>query len=147
MSITIASPIDNSEPAWIAEVLQFWFVELSPKQWFAKNESLDRQIRQRFLATHQLLAANEAQVIAGPRAMLAAVVVLDQFSRNLFRGDARAFFADPIARRIADQAIEQGFDATMSASERMFLYLPFEHSENAADQARSVRLTQALGNE
>jgi len=147
MSSISTSPIENPEPAWVAEVLRFWFVEISPTLWFAKNKALDQQIRDRFLATHQQLLASEAAGISGPRTMLAAVIVFDQFSRNLFRGDAHAFAADATARRITNQAIEQGFDAAMSAPERMFLYLPFEHSENVADQARSVALTQTLGNE
>ena len=147
MPTVTTSPAESSEPSWIADVLNFWFVELSAAQWFAKNPALDEQIRDRFLATHQQLVVGANADIAGPRAMLAAVVVLDQFSRNLFRGDPRAFAADPIARRLANQAIEQGFDAGMSNQERLFLYLPFQHSENAIDQARSVELTRTLDNE
>lgn len=147
MSSIVAAASEPSEPTWIAEVLNFWFVELGPAQWFAKNAALDQQIRDRFLTTHRQLLASEAAGIAGPRAMLAAVVVLDQFSRNLFRGDPHAFAADAIARRLADQAIGQGLDRAMNAQERLFLYLPFEHSEDAADQASSVALTGALGND
>jgi len=84
MSSISTSPIENPEPAWVAEVLRFWFVEISPTLWFAKNKALDQQIRDRFLATHQQLLASEAAGISGPRTMLAAVIVFDQFSRNLF---------------------------------------------------------------
>ena len=146
MSVT-ASTADGNEPAWIGAVLGFWFEELSESQWFAKDAALDAQIRQRFLSTHEQVVANGAADVSGPRAMLAAVIVLDQFSRNLLRRDPRAFASDAIARRISAAAIEQGFDAAMSREERMFLYLPYEHSEDRADQARSLELTQSLGNE
>ena len=79
--------------------------------------------------------------------MLAAVIVLDQFSRNLFRGTPRAFAADFIARRLAKTAIEQGFDAAMKKQERLFLYLPFQHSEDRGDQALSLDLYERLGDE
>jgi uncharacterized protein (DUF924 family) len=78
--------------------------------------------------------------------LLAAVIVLDQFSRNLFRDTPRAYAADPIARRLARRAIAQGLDVAMTAQERMFLYLPFEHSEDRADQALAVELFAQLGN-
>jgi uncharacterized protein (DUF924 family) len=78
--------------------------------------------------------------------MLALVIVLDQFSRNLFRGQPGAFAADPLARRVARTAIGQGFDAAMSARERLFFYLPFEHSEERDDQAFAVELVTRLGN-
>ena len=79
--------------------------------------------------------------------MLAAVIVLDQFSRNLFRGDPRALAADPIARRLARAAIERGLNRAMDKYHRLFLYLPFEHSESQEDQAFAVELVEALGNE
>jgi len=151
ISITVstaeATTAESTEPAWVGAVLQFWFQELPGKQWFAKNAALDARIRERFLATHEQLVANDGADVSGPRAMLAAVVVLDQFSRNMFRGDARAFAADAIARRIATNAIDRGFDKGMGKEERMFLYMPFQHSEDRADQARSLALTEPLGNE
>jgi uncharacterized protein (DUF924 family) len=146
MSIS-TSPAGTDEPAWVLDVLQFWFQELRPAQWFAKDAALDARIRQRFLATHQHLVANDGTDLSGPRAMLAAVIVLDQFSRNMFRGDPRAFAADAIARRIATSAIDQGFDKGMGNEERMFLYMPFQHSEDRADQARALTLIESLGNE
>jgi uncharacterized protein (DUF924 family) len=146
MSVT-ASIAEHNEPSWVGAVLRFWFEELSESQWFAKDAALDARIRERFLSTHEQVATDAAAGISGPRAALAAVVVLDQFSRNMFRRDPRAFASDAIARRISTQAIEQGFDAAMSQEERMFLYLPFEHSEDGRDQARSLELTQSLGNE
>jgi len=143
---SIGQQSDPHEPPWVGEVLRFWFEQLTDKDWFAKSDALDAQIRQRFLATYEQLAANGATDLSGPRALLAALIVLDQFSRNMFRGDPRAFAADPIARRLARSAIEQGFDRAMSTRERLFVYLPFQHSEDRADQARALDLMTALGN-
>ena len=81
------------------------------------------------------------------RGMLAAVIALDQFPRNLYRGDPRAFAADPAALALATEAVERGLDRAMSIDERKFLYLPFEHSEDPAVQARSVELFAALEDE
>lgn len=138
---------DIHEPVWVNEVLQFWFEELPAADWFAKNDSVDAKIRQRFLSLHESLASSEAANISAPREILAAILVLDQFSRNLFRGDQKAFAADPLARRLANLAIDNGLDITMTTQERVFLYLPFEHSESLADQTKSVTLITALGNE
>lgn len=82
-----------------------------------------------------------------PRPLLAAVIVLDQFSRNLFRGTPGAFAADPVARRLSRTAIKQGFGIAMKEQERLFLYIPFEHSEDREDQALAVELIARLGNE
>jgi uncharacterized protein (DUF924 family)/TolB-like protein len=132
------------EPAWIDEVLRFWFEELTEDDWYSKRADVDAWIHDRFRSLHQELAANQGLDADGPRALLACVIVLDQFSRHLFRDDPRAFAADPIARQLASRAIECGFDKSLSKSERAFLYLPFEHSENKADQARSLDLMQSL---
>lgn len=142
-----ASQTDIAESDWVTEVLQFWFEELSSTDWFAKSDGIDAKIRVRFLALHEQLSVTDAAGISSPREILAAVVVLDQFSRNLFRGSPQAFAADPIARRLARLAIEQGFDKFMKPEERVFLYLPFEHSENIEDQKTSVALITLLGNE
>ena len=137
----------NVEPAWVGEVIYFWFEELSEGYWFTKNNGVDAQIRDRFLALHKRLLAQNGLGATTPRSMLAAVIVLDQFSRNLFRSDPRAYVADAIARRVSNSAIEEGFDAAMTKQERRFLYLPFEHSEDAGDQLRSLNLIKTLGNE
>ena len=140
-------PGDPAEAAWVGGVLRFWFEELNEPEWFAKDHHIDAQIRQRFLTLHGQIASRDARDAATPRALLAAVIVLDQFSRNLFRDTPRAYAADPIARRLSRVAIGEGFDTAMTDSERMFLYLPFEHSENREDQADSVRLFAQLGND
>jgi uncharacterized protein (DUF924 family) len=135
------------EPAWTGEVLDFWFKELEPAHWFEKSEVIDAQIRDRFLSLHGRLVRLDGTGIATPRQLLSAVIVLDQFSRNVFRGTSRAYAADPLALRLARNAVEQGFDAAMSEEERLFLYMPFQHSESPKDQARSVELFKRLGNE
>ena len=142
---TIRSNTETVEPAWVGDVIRFWFEELSESLWFAKNEAIDEQIRERFLPLHEQLVAQDGLVAATPRRTLAIVIVLDQFSRNMFRGHPRAFAADPIARRMARSAIEQGFDIAMTQQQRMFLYMPFEHSEDAADQQLSLSLIGHLG--
>ena len=143
----ISIPVQGGEPDWVEEVLRFWFVELSAGQWFKKDASADARIRERFLPIRQQLLASDAVGIVGPRPLLAAVLVLDQFSRNMFRHDPRAFTADPLARRISTEAIAQGFDRAMSREERLFLYMPFQHSEDRADQARSIELARTLDND
>lgn len=136
------------EPSWVAEVLHYWFEELTLEECFKKSDAIDATIRTRFGALHAQLAANDGTIrTEAPRELLAAIIVFDQFSRNLFRGSPHAFATDPIARRLARAALADGFDQAMSKRERMFVYLPFEHSENAADQEQSVALFALLGDE
>jgi uncharacterized protein (DUF924 family)/TolB-like protein len=134
------------EPVWVTQVLHFWFDELGEAQWYAKSEHIDARIRARFLSLHERIVAQEGFIATTPRALLAAVIVLDQFSRNLYRGTPRAFAADPIARQLSRTAIGQGFDLALNERERLFLYLPFEHSEDRDDQALAVELIGRLGN-
>ena len=136
-----------SEPGWVGEVLRFWFEELNAEDWFAKDHHLDERIRARFLTLYEELVARDGSEVGVARGLLAAVIVLDQFSRNMFRDSARAYAADPLARQLARTAVDRGLDRAMTDQERMFLYLPFEHSEDRADQALSVELFNRLGNE
>ena len=136
------------DPSHIDEVLAFWFEELGPDDWFGGGEEVDTRIRERFLALHETLRAAVPDTWrATARGMLAAVIALDQFPRNMYRGDARAFAADPAALALATDAVERGLDQGMSNDERKFLYLPFEHSEDPAVQARSVDLFASLDEE
>ena len=136
------------DPAHIDEVLAFWFEELSADDWFGGGDEVDDRIRERFLPLHEAL---RNEVPAGWRAtargILAAVIALDQFPRNLYRGDRRAFATDPTALALATDAVERGLDREMSKDERQFLYLPFEHSEDREVQARSVELFASLDDE
>jgi uncharacterized protein (DUF924 family) len=144
---SIPSNASDPEPAWVGHVLRFWFEELTDDQWFAKRDDIDARIRERFLALHEQLVASGGPGVTAARPLLAAIIVLDQFSRNLFRGNRRAYAADYIARRLARTAIEHAFDAGMEKQERLFLYLPFQHSEDREDQALSLQLFERLGNE
>ncbi|MDP9198810.1 MAG: DUF924 domain-containing protein [Pseudomonadota bacterium] len=127
--------------------MRFWFEELTEDQWFAKRDDIDARVRERFLTLHEQLVESDGPGVAASRPLLAATIVLDQFSRNLFRENQRAYAADHIARRLARTAIEHGFDAGMKKRERLFLYLPFQHSEDREDQARSLQLFEQLGHE
>ena len=134
-------------PPWVAQVLDFWFRELGEESWFTASSDFDERIRTRFLAVHERIIDSDASRLAGPRALLAGIVVLDQFSRNMFRGTRRMFAADPIARRLAEQVIALGLDVDMTPAERHFVYLPLEHSEDRQHQALAVRLIEQLGDE
>ena len=130
----------------IAEVLSFWFEELSPAQWFKKDDVLDETIRLRFGSLYEELAASGgSEWLDTPRGPLAAVIVLDQFPRNLFREDARAYATDAAALTIAKSAIDRGFDRNMDVSQKQFLYMPFQHCEDLEEQIRSVGLFASLG--
>ena len=132
----------------IDEVLAFWFDELTPDDWFGGGDEVDDRIRGRFLALHEALRDGVPESWrATARGMLAAVIALDQFPRNMYRGDAQAFAADPMALALATEGIELGLDQAMSKDERKFFYLPFEHSEDPAVQARSVELFASLDDE
>jgi uncharacterized protein (DUF924 family) len=136
----------SEQPAWVDDVLGFWFSELHEADWWTKSEALDAQIRTRFARLHERLTSGDlVDAGAGPRAMLATVIVLDQFSRNLHRGSARAYAADAMARRVARGALARGHDLNLGPAERLFLYMPFEHSEDRADQALAVERIAQLG--
>ena len=126
------------------EVLSFWF-EDHAKDWFAKNPGFDAAVRSRFIALHEAAAVGHLSHWADEaRSCLALVIVLDQFPRNMFRGDARAFSSDSPALAAAGSMIEREFDRLLSPVERTFAYLPFEHAEDLAAQRRSLALFQAL---
>jgi len=135
------------EPPWVPEVLDFWFREVGEPRWFSANDDIDEQVRRRFLPLHEKIVHRGGRGLCGVRALLAAIVVLDQFSRNMFRDTPRAFAADPIARRLADEVIALGLDAVLAQVERYFVYLPFEHSEDRDVQDIAVRLIEPLGDE
>jgi len=133
---------------WEKNVLDFWFGELTPEQWYTKDDALDRTITERFGALHDtLIAANLADLSATRETALAAIIVLDQFARNMFRDSPKSFSGDAKARALSNTALEAGFDAGMTDDEKQFLYMPFMHSETLADQDRSVALFEKLGRE
>ena len=126
------------------EVVRFWFEDSGRKKWFRGGPQFDAEIRARFAGHYAAAAAGLLDHWrATPDGSLALLLLLDQFSRNMFRRDARAFAADPFARMIASGAIARRFDKIAAAETRAFLYLPFMHSEILADQERSVALFKA----
>ena len=132
------------------EGLDFWFGPQATRgnsrpEWFRKDEKFDAEIWRRFGALHAAAALGELEAWRGEqRSMLALIVILDQFSRNLYRGDARSFAQDGHALACAREALARGDDATLLPVERQFLYMPFEHSEDLADQDRAVELMRAI---
>ena len=133
-----------------ADVLAFWFGEGSDDArildekgalWFKAGASVDAEVRARFGALHAAAVAGELDHwLAMPRGRLALIVLVDQFSRNLFRDDARAFAHDALARGWCEDGLALGVERNLRAAERVFLYLPLEHSESIADQQHSVAL-------
>ncbi|SFP63316.1 Uncharacterized conserved protein, DUF924 family [Sphingomonas rubra] len=126
-------------------MLDFWFA-LTTDQHFAVDVALDRTIADRFGALHaEVTATRAAEWADDPETLLAAIIVLDQFSRNTFRGSAEAFAQDALATELTLHAIEQGWDTAMPPEHRVFLYLPLMHAEDMALQKLSVAKYEALG--
>jgi uncharacterized protein (DUF924 family) len=133
--------LDKISPA---DIVAFWRA-VGPDRWFEKDAALDDEIRRRFLTAHEAAASGKLtaweQTADGALALL---ILLDQFPRNMFRGQARAFAADALARAVASRAILNGFDGAFPDM-RSFFYLPFAHSEDLKDQERGVALYRASG--
>ena len=137
--------MSEHETARAADVVAFWR-DAGPKAWFKKDDAFDAEIRRRFLTTHESAVAGQlSEWEHSAEGALALLILLDQFPRNMFRGQARMFASDPLARAIAAGAIVRGFDAQTDSEMRGFFYLPFEHSEDPADQARGVAFFKAAG--
>lgn len=129
------------------DVVGFWR-EAGPKKWFAKSEAFDEALRLRFEPVHHAAARGAYDGWAAtPEGALALLLLLDQIPRNLYRGSGHAFATDGKARAIARAAWDAGHDRQVEAQLRPFFYLPFEHSEDPADQAFSVRLYTRLRDE
>ncbi len=129
-----------------ADVLAFWFDELAPKQHFAKDAALDATIRERFGVIHA--AAARAELAAwrdDARGRLAEILVLDQFSRNLYRDDPRAFACDPMALVLAQELVSRGGDRELPVAWRAFAYMPYMHSESPRIHAVAVELFSQPG--
>jgi len=133
---------------WVSDVLGFWFDELEPKDWFEVNAKVDEEISRRFSALHERLSeADTDKFLSDPDTALAAIIVLDQFSRNMFRKTGKAFASDPKALAIAKAALAKGYVELVPEKRRSFFRMPFMHSENLADQQRCVELFEAAGDE
>ena len=130
-----------------ADVVGFWR-DAGMDKWFRGGEEFDAECRERFLDAHHAAARRDfGQWMGDAEGALALLVLLDQIPRNVFRGSGHAFASDGLARHYATQALAAGFDAASEPGLRMFFYLPFEHSEDMADQDRAVELFSALGND
>ena len=133
------------------QVLAFWFGSgadygIPQKRWFEKDPAFDAEVRTRFSALHQTLSGNR-EWLGAPAECLARIVVLDQFPRNMFRGSPRAFATDSLALAAARHAIDSGYDRGWLRVEKIFAYLPFEHSESLDDQECACDLMRPLGDE
>jgi uncharacterized protein (DUF924 family) len=135
--------MDPSSPSALpsaSDVVAYWRA-LGPDRWYEKDAAIDAQIRARFLPLHEAAAKGALSGWEGTaEGAFALLILLDQFPRNMFRGDARAFATDPLARSVAGRAIARGFDAAFANPERRFFYLPFMHSEALSDQERCADL-------
>ncbi|MBZ8182786.1 DUF924 family protein [Oscillatoria salina] len=134
------------------EILEFWFGKAGEEgygkqrqEWFVKKDEFDREVRSRFLDTYDRAAAGELDEWKNnPDSCLALIIVLDQFSRNMFRGQPQAFATDEKALELAKYAVSKGYDKELLPVQRWFIYLPFEHSEKLADQERCLELFSSL---
>lgn len=125
-------------------VLSFWFEGTKPWRWFRRDRAFDAEIRRRFDALYRAALMGRLEVWrAHPRFVLALIILLDQFSRNIHRDTPRAFAADAHALEVAEDAIRRRFDLLFPAKERAFFYMPFMHSEDLETQERSVALFKA----
>lgn len=129
------------------QVLDFWFAEIDPAMWFKKDDEFDRLLHTRFGQLWQAAAQGElAHWRVTIEGRLAEIIVLDQFSRNLFRNTPRSFACDGMALVLAQEAIASGLCETLSVEQRGFLYLPFMHSESALIHQQAVELFRQLNN-
>ena len=135
----------SAEPA--GAIVKYWFETLKPKDWFRRDEMIDNKITARFGHVYeQLKSGVPGSWLGSPEGFLAAILVLDQFPRNMFRDNRRAFLTDPAALALAKEAIAKGYDMKLPPEQRAFVYMPFQHSEEPEDQARSIELFTKLGN-
>lgn len=132
------------------DILSFWFKEISEESWWKKDEDFDQMVRDRFMTIYQAAKGNQLKAWQDTaEGSLALVLILDQFSRNMFRGKPESFQTDPQALQVSKTAISKGFDVDLKNDKfhAEFLYMPYMHSENLSDQVESVRLFKQSGNE
>jgi uncharacterized protein (DUF924 family) len=137
----IAPPAD-----WAQTLLKFWFEDHNDADWFGGGPRFDAEVIERFAPWRESLRSQLSEAFTNDaESALAAIILFDQIPRNAYRGTAEAFATDHIGLAISRRAVALNFDAGLSNSQRLFLYLPFEHSEDIADQRESVRLISGLG--
>lgn len=129
------------------EIIDFWFTEIEPAQWWKKDDAFDALIKNRFISLHQQAKAGELfQWRESALGSLAEIIILDQFSRNIYRDKPESFMCDPLCLALAQTAIAKGVDLELPQTQRSFLYLPFMHSESPLIHKEAVRLYESLGN-
>ena len=129
-----------------SEVLSFWFEEIDKKSWFKKDPTFDQSLMSRFGPLHS--RAEQAELFSWrgtTEGRLAEIIVLDQFSRNLYRDTPRAFASDPLSLALAQETVQQGLDSTLAAEQKVFLYMPYMHSESKAVHVVAYSLFEKLG--
>lgn len=142
--------VDGKTPPadWPHQTLTFWFDEHDESDWFGGGPEFDAEITARFAGWRNALRSQPVEAFTGDiNTALAAIILFDQVPRNTYRGTAEAFATDHIALGIAKSVVEQKLDAGLNKNQRLFLYLPFEHSENPEDQRESVRLISSFGDQ
>lgn len=138
--------MDTANADWGQQVLDFWFKELNEKDWFVASKKLDKTITDRFQSAHsQVKTWSSLPLDANHHRALAAIIVLDQFSRNMYRGTKKAYDFDALALRFAKQALARELEQSLDNDGKQFLYMPFMHSENLDDQKTAVKLFTKLG--
>lgn len=155
LRVDAESAKEEEEMAGVEEILGFWFGKAGEvgygkarKVWFGKNPAFDQEVRLRFMGDYELAAAGKLEDLQStPAGCLALIILLDQFPRNMFRNQPKAFATDSQALAVAEFAIAKGFDKQMLPVQRWFIYLPFEHSENLSHQRRSVELFRRLSDD
>ncbi|PKP99321.1 MAG: DUF924 domain-containing protein [Alphaproteobacteria bacterium HGW-Alphaproteobacteria-13] len=132
-------------PDWAARLLAFWFDDHGMADWYGGGPEFDAEVRDFAGDWHEALRSQPAEAfLIDPGTALAGAILFDQVPRNIFRGHADAFATDPLARAIARGIVERGWDRDWPDARRQFAYLPFEHSEDIADQRESLRLMGQL---
>ena len=127
-------------------VIDFWFEEIDKKQWWTKDSDFDELIRVRFSAIHNQASNNELfDWRSSPEGSLAEIIILDQFSRNMYRDTPQSFAYDALALALSQHAISKQFDAQLTTEKRSFLYMPFMHSESSLIHKEAVKLFEILG--
>ena len=130
------------------EVLRFWFEELTPKQWWVQDSGLDQKIEERFGTLHAAARSGELKPFRNSALKrLSEVIVLDQFSRNIYRNTKEAFSCDPLALELAKEAVSLGMDQKLPPHQRAFIYMPYMHSEDLKTHDEAVELFELLGSE
>lgn len=135
--------LTNLEKTELDQIIDYWFNHLKPEQWFRAADEVDGEIRDRFSKAHRLLAhKNLPDLNLTGQQTLAAIILFDQMSRNMFRNSAKAYETDPLARSLCFMALANKYDLDMRDLKKSFIYIPLMHSEDLNDQELSVSLLQ-----